>query len=965
MSRIRCWWLSGTLLIILGSPVFDLMAQEWSDRPYEQEITAALANFSDQYPAVRQHRDGLGRTYLFGAPITRGASELDAVQLFLQQYAPLFGIFYSDLELIYETELLDQAATVFAYRQIIDDVPVEFSAFRVLVRPDLITGDDVVVYAAGHLALQPLRGYAPVQLTPEQATNIARRELPEIDPSLWSHGELVIQASANLGIDSRLVYRVKAIDLADAIDLSVIIDPETGQVIEIRDDIVHVDVEGEVRGRVSQNNRPDTASNPAVEQGVGAVPVSISGSGSTHSALDGSFTCPHGGTAPVNLGSSLVGSWVRVENDAAVNLTVTTPATPPGPAIVELNPISDPLIQAQVNAFHYTNITHDFIRDRTASGVAGIDVPILCNVNILDTCNAFFSPGAQSINFYQAGGGCVNTAYSSVVSHEYGHFIVDRLGLGQGGFGEGYGDLMSMLIYDDPIIGHDFAGPGSQVRDPVAANIQYPCSSNSVHTCGQILGACFWKIRDNFGSVFGSAEGLTQAQQLFVDWSLVTLGGSGDSSAHPQTVIEVLTVDDDDTTLDNGTPNFTEICAAFEEHSISCPIPPAILISFPIGLPGFLQPQTEQPVRLQVLAGTQDPDPNSGQMFLRQGPGPFTPYPVELVSPDQYESIIPGMPCGEMVEYYFSFGDLSGGVHTAPPAGATAAFTVPVLTEQLILIEDPLEDDLGWTVGAPSDTATTGVWTRVTPIGTVAAPGADHSDSGSQCWVTGQGSVGGSQGENDVDGGPTTLYSPILDLTAASSSGSTTFSIEYWRWYVNGTGATPYTDPFIVAISSDLVNWVTVEQVGPQNGPDTNGGWILHSFDPADLVPLTSTVQLRFVAADLNDGSIVEAGIDDFVVQSNTCEDGPTFRRGDPNLDGGTDISDTVAILQYLFAGATLDCLDAADIFDTGTINISDAIALVTFLFANGVAPSEPFPFCGVDPGIDSLDECSAVGSCP
>jgi len=268
MSKMQCWWLSGALLILLGSPVSDLVAQEWSDRPYEQEITSALASFSEQYPAVRQHRDRLGRTYLFGAPITRGVSELDAVQLFLQQNAPLFGIYNSDLELIYETELLDQAATVFAYRQIIDDVPVEFSAFRVLVRPDLITGDHVVVYAAGHLALQPLRGYAPVQLTPEQATNIARRELPEIDSSLWSHGELVIQASANLGIDSRLVYRVKAIDPARAVDLSVIIDPETGQLIEIRDDIIHVDVEGEVRGRISQNNRPDTASNPAVEQGV-------------------------------------------------------------------------------------------------------------------------------------------------------------------------------------------------------------------------------------------------------------------------------------------------------------------------------------------------------------------------------------------------------------------------------------------------------------------------------------------------------------------------------------------------------------------------------------------------------------------------------------------------------------------------------------------------------------------------
>ena len=38
-----------------------------------------------------------------------------------------------------------------------------------------------------------------------------------------------------------------------------------------------------------------------------------------------------------------------------------------------------------------------------------------------------------------------------------------------------------------------------------------------------------------------------------------------------QDAIEVLTVDDDDGDLGDGTPHYAEICAAFAAHSIDCP----------------------------------------------------------------------------------------------------------------------------------------------------------------------------------------------------------------------------------------------------------------------------------------------------------------------------------------------------------------------------------------------------------
>ena len=59
---------------------------------------------------------------------------------------------------------------------------------------------------------------------------------------------------------------------------------------------------------------------------------------------------------------------------------------------------------------------------------------------------------------------------------------------------EGFGDTMSMMIFDDPIIGRNFRTDGGVVLTPDTANQQYPCTSTAVHTCGQILGGVLWEI---------------------------------------------------------------------------------------------------------------------------------------------------------------------------------------------------------------------------------------------------------------------------------------------------------------------------------------------------------------------------------------------------------------------------------------------------------------------------------------
>src|SRR5262249_19559062 len=137
-------------------------------------------------------------------------------------------------------------------------------------------------------------------------------------------------------------------------------------------------------------------------------------------------------------------------------------------------------------------------------------------------------------------------------------------------------------------------------------------------------------------------------------------------------------------------------------------------------------------------------------------------------SPGDYSANLPGA-TGTILRYWLSAGDVSGGVQTEPPSAPNrnvhALLTGPVTT---VLFHD-METDQGWTVGAPGDAATTGVWIRAVPVGSVengiqVQPALDHTpDPGTMCFVTGNAAASTDPiGTADVDGGATTLLSPVF-----------------------------------------------------------------------------------------------------------------------------------------------------------------------------------------------------------
>jgi len=175
---------------------------------------------------------------------------------------------------------------------------------------------------------------------------------------------------------------------------------------------------------------------------------------------------------------------------------------------------------------------------------------------------------------------------------------------------------------------------------------------------------------------------------------------------------------------------------------------------------------------------------------------------------------------------------------------------------------DDGEAECGWTCGLSWDDAIAGGWRRGDPVGTThlgqpAQPEDDHTPgSGTQCFVTGLGRPGDEAEDSDLDGGRTTLLSPVFDLSRAQQA-----TISYWFWFTNDPGEGPPNNCLRVEATGDGSWWAVLDEVTV-----STGGWVERTYNLRDYVLLTSRVQIRFVAEDNDPGSLVEALVDDFLL---------------------------------------------------------------------------------------------------
>ncbi len=260
---------------------------------------------------------------------------------------------------------------------------------------------------------------------------------------------------------------------------------------------------------------------------------------------------------------------------------------------------------------------------------------VTSNMNLNQTCNAFWSPAAGTVNFYRSGGGCRNTGeIAAVFDHEWGHGMDDNDAAGAlSNSSEGYADIAAIYRLEASCVGHGFFqtddgcgttpdGTGfntnehqnggshcntdcSGVRDSDWAKhvpntpdtpANFVCSAclSGTGPCGRQVHCAAAPVRqaawDFVARDLTAAPFNLDSQSAFIVGNKVFYQGSGNigswfSCTCPSTsagcatangYMQWITADDDNGNLNDGTPHMTAIFNAYNRHGIACTTPAAV-----------------------------------------------------------------------------------------------------------------------------------------------------------------------------------------------------------------------------------------------------------------------------------------------------------------------------------------------------------------------------------------------------
>ena len=402
---------------------------------------------------------------MYGQAFATGSSAQESVQQFIENHSGIFGVPFADLDdtppvtggqhvqpLVFQPETGAFKFTAFTYTQARGGVPVFRSKLTMLVRNE--PGYPLVLASADLRDLGPFQVNAGgPMMVDEQGIGDAVQARYGAESQVTS-SRLVIFAGVEEQIAApRLANEIFVVDGVD--EWLLVTDAQTGELLY--EEYLICFGGGEISGSIDGRATEGVGSEQCEEESVLPLPYLevISGGQTTYTDANGEFLFPISSLDESAVVEALLrGLWFEVFNQNGSDTSVSTTINLPDTAEMIFNAFNlDEETRAQVNAYLHSNIVRDFTLQYNplypTLNDGGFSVTAN-NVGGLCPGNAWYSPGEQSINFCQSGGGSPNTAWSSVVYHEYGHHLVAAGGSGQGAYGEGMGDVMSVLVLDDP-----------------------------------------------------------------------------------------------------------------------------------------------------------------------------------------------------------------------------------------------------------------------------------------------------------------------------------------------------------------------------------------------------------------------------------------------------------------------------------------------------------------------------------
>jgi hypothetical protein len=584
------------------------------------------------------------------------------------------------------------------------------------------------------------------------------------------------------------------------------IDARSGALLRRAASVHTFDVSGTVTTLASPGLLPDKGGNPPSVQPAAHLLVT-SAQGNAVTDANGNFTIP-GATPPLQVTVRYDGPFTTTTNSAGPTYSLSANLAAASGNALFLNPGPSAQVTAEANSAVWIHRLRDWTRS-VNPGDPTADFDALSHVNIAATCNAYFDGG--SVNFFLAGGGCVNTAYSTIVGHEMGHWLNVRYGSGNGpdGFGEGNADVFAMYLADDPIVGRDFCGTGCYIRTglntkPFCGDQNIGCYGQ-VHADGEVLMGALWKVRSRLKASLGASAGAAAADLLFNSWM------NAYNDGQIKTIIEIhwLTLDDDNGTLDDGTPHFADIDGGFRDQKFPGFALPAIALYGVTVLGNTLDEAGPYLVDAKASSNT-SPPVTSVFLHWRVDKGAFQSVAMAPTGGLGWQAAIPGQTSPAVVEYYVEATDFGFSTQTFPK-GAPAELVRFVVGEEQVYYFDDLEvPSILWIHGQK---ATEDDWQWGIPMNKGGDPKGAYS--GLYAWGNDLG-IFGQDGlySNGVDNW---LRSPPIDLSKAVRP-----ILRFRRWLTVEDGA---KDRAEVRVNGSLV-WSN-----PVGSAHVDTAWIDQEID--------------------------------------------------------------------------------------------------------------------------------------
>jgi hypothetical protein len=501
------------------------------------------------------------------------------------------------------------------------------------------------------------------------------------------------------------------------------------------------------------------------------------------------------------------------------------------------------------DAFYFTNIAWNNLILHNPTETL-FNNAINTNVNYsTSTCNAFYTTSPLSINFYSAGGGCINTATeASIPIHEYGHHVTVQTYLAHsqsvpGSLQEGFSDCQAASYLDSNLIGANWQGPGTAIRN-LNNTCQYPSSCGTqVHSWGLVIGGCYWHTRIQFANAYGAAGKAMLDGYLYKHFHATP-------DDQVDVLVEWLLLNDTDANLANGTPDADKFYQGFTvQHSVPFPIPLMSIGHAPIA-------DTMDQLQAYQIHATAAPSGvfpgatiTSGQVFYSVSGSAYSSVPMSL-SGSEYVGLIPVQGPGKIISYYLQFTDSAAHSEKLPSGGALSPFSFKTFRTQTFtpFFTDDFEVASGWT---SAQVAGQNDWQNNVMGNPNHAWDPPSAYSGTRVWGNDLSPSGfnGNYGNNVNNN----LTSPTLNCTGQSN-----VSLVFHRWLTVEDGA--FDHARIRVSNNNGVSYTTVWEnpagSGTQHFIDT--AWTQHSVNISGLADNQAQVRVRFEL--VSDGGLVFGG---------------------------------------------------------------------------------------------------------